>query len=612
MKHTKAALALSVALTLSVFTGCSDDDDDTTTPAADEFALLSDITDGQFAAWTTSWIQPASYVQTNLSNLYVMDVRSATDFAAGHIEGAHNVAAADVVEAAASAGSSTICMVCYTGQTASWCTMALRMAGFDDAFAMKFGMASWNDAFAPSWDSGASSDYVAQFSADNAPSLPVYTAMPVLHTGQTTGEAILDARIAAVLTEGFGANTVTAAQVFSALDDYETYNYWAAADYAAFGHVPGAFQLTPGTLTTDENLTALDPDGDNVIYCWTGQTSAFTAFYLNVMGYDALSLKFGANGMIHSALDASHAWQMGGYHANYDYAIGQQTNEFELLTEVTDAQFATWSTTPVKTAEYVHTNMADLFIVDLRSAADYALGHIEGAHNVPTLSDLPDYVTTNNTLENEVALVCYTGQTAAFANMALRMLGHDAFCMKWGMCSWRNDLATRWESNVSNDYSADMVYTASPALPSNDWPTLNTGLTSGQAILEARVDAMLAEGFGAYTITNTTLMADPSAYNVYNYWNATDFESVGHIDGAYQLTPGAVTTSTDLGGLHPTETNVLYCWTGQTSAFTSFYLCALGYDVLSLSYGANGLMHDNLPVASQWVLQNYDYPVVTN
>ncbi|MFA7330483.1 MAG: rhodanese-like domain-containing protein [Candidatus Delongbacteria bacterium] len=609
MKHTKAALALSVALTLSVFTGCSEDDDDTT-PAADEFALLSDITDVQFAAWTTSWIQPASYVQTNLSNLYIMDVRSATDFAAGHIEGAHNVAAADVVEAAASAGSSTICVVCYTGQTASWCTMALRMAGFDDAFAMKFGMASWNDEFAASWDSGASSDYVAQFSDDNAPNLPVYTAMPVLHTGQTTGEAILDARIEAVLTEGFGANAVTAAQVFGALDDYETYNYWAAADYAAFGHVPGAFQLTPGTLTTDDNLTALDPDGDNVIYCWTGQTSAFTAFYLNVLGYNALSLKFGANGMIHSALDASHAWQMGGYHANYAYTGGQQTDEFELLTAVTDAEFAGWNTTWVKTATYTHDNMADLFIVDLRSATDFAAGHIEGAHNV-ALADVGDYVAANNTNSDEVAVVCYTGQTAAFATMALRMLGHDAFCMKWGMAGWNDSFAGPWDAAISNDFSADMVTTASPALPTNSWPTLSTGLTSGQAILEARVDALLAEGFTANTISASTVMGAPESYNIFNYWSAADFEGVGHIDGAYQLTPGAVTTSTDLAGLHPTETNVLYCWTGQTSAFTGFYLGALGYDVVSLKFGANALMHDDLP-SNGWAHTALNYPVVTN
>ena len=52
MKYTKTALALSVALTLSVFTGCSDDDD-STTPTVNEHELLTDITDANFTAWTT-------------------------------------------------------------------------------------------------------------------------------------------------------------------------------------------------------------------------------------------------------------------------------------------------------------------------------------------------------------------------------------------------------------------------------------------------------------------------------------------------------------------------------------------------------------------------------
>lgn len=615
MKHMKTALALSVALTLSVFTGCSEDDDSDTTPDVDEFALLSEFTDGNFAAWNTGWVQPASYVNTNLANLYVLDVRAAADYANGHIDGAVNVAADAILDEAANAGSKTIAVVCYTGQTAAWCTMALRMAGYDDAFSMKWGMAGWHDDFAASWDNAAASTYVDQFSHAAAGNLPVYTAFPVLNTGMDTAQEILDARIEAVLTEGFGANALTAGQVMGALDDYGVYNYWAAADYTTFGHIDGAHQLTPGTLTSDENLSSMDPDGDNVIYCWTGQTSAFTAFYLNVMGYDAFSLKFGANGMIHSDLVAANhanAWHVGGYGANYAYVGGQAESEFDLMTELTDAAFAGYTTSWIKTATYVYDNRPDLFIVDLRSATDFAAGHIEGAHNV-ALADVADYVAANNTNSDEVALVCYTGQTSAFATMALRMLGADCFSMKYGMSAWRDEYATtKWEANVSNDYAADMVFDASPALPTNAWPELNTGLTSGEAILAARVDAMLTEGFGANTISNTNLMADPSVYNVFNYWTEADYLSLGHVEGSYQLTPGALTTSTDLAALHPTEANVVYCWTGQTSALVSFYLSALGYDVKSLLYGANGLMHDDLPVASQWTLQGLNYPVVTN
>jgi rhodanese-related sulfurtransferase len=248
--------------------------------------------------------------------------------------------------------------------------------------------------------------------------------------------------------------------------------------------------------------------------------------------------------------------------------------------------------------------------VDLRSATDFAAGHIEGAVNA-TVANVASIVAAQNTNGDEVAVVCYTGQTAGFATMALRMLGHDAYCMKWGMAGWHNNFATLWDNNISDDYAADMVYTASPTLPNNGWPTLNTGLNSGQAILEARVAAILAEGFPANTVSATNLMANPASYHIFNYWGATDYTNLGHIDGSYQLTPGAVTTATDLSALHPTQANVLYCWTGQTSAFTGFYLNALGYDAISLLYGANALMHEDL-TSNKWAHQGLNYPVVTN
>ncbi len=35
-----------------------------------------------------------------------------------------------------------------------------------------------------------------------------------------------------------------------------------------------------------------------VLYCYTGQTSAYLAGYLRTLGYDARTLLFGTNGMI--------------------------------------------------------------------------------------------------------------------------------------------------------------------------------------------------------------------------------------------------------------------------------------------------------------------------
>ena len=316
MKRMERILAVSVALTLAVFTGCSsDDDDDNNDPTpVNEFELLVDHLDDVQADLTTGWIQTAEYVNTNIADLFVVDIRAADAYGSGHVPGAHNVAATDVLDYVLenNTGDMPVAIVCYTGQTASFVTMGLRMMGVD-AFAMKWGMSGWHSDF-DSWTGNVSSDYVGDFVTTDAPALGSF-GFPTLATGLTSADAILAARVDAMFAEGFTPNGVSASTVYGALEDYQIFNYWGESDYLGIGHIDGAFQLTPGTVKADQNLAAFDPDAMNVIYCWTGQTSALMTFYMNVLGYDAYSLKYGANGMVWENIPG-HQWTAG---AGYDY-----------------------------------------------------------------------------------------------------------------------------------------------------------------------------------------------------------------------------------------------------------------------------------------------------
>ena len=60
------------------------------------------------------------------------------------------------------------------------------------------------------------------------------------------------------------------------------------------GHIPGAYQMDTGSFG-EEELAFLPTDQQIVIYCFTGQTSSQLTSYLNVLGYNAYSLKFGLN-----------------------------------------------------------------------------------------------------------------------------------------------------------------------------------------------------------------------------------------------------------------------------------------------------------------------------
>ncbi len=237
-----------------------------------------------------------------------------------------------------------------------------------------------------------------------------------------------------------------------------------------------------------------------------------------------------------------------------------------------------------------------VYIIDIRSAADFATGHIQNAHNV-ALADIVSHVESINMSQyTKVAIVCYTGQTAGWATLILRLLGYEkVFSMKWGMCSWHQDFASRWQNTVANGnaYASQFVTTPTDKGPVGELPVLNTGFTTGQEILEARVDALLAEGFTPATVTNQTVFAGLTNYYIVNYWPADQYADPGHIPGAMQYTPKAsIKLAADLKTLPTDKPVVVYCYTGQTSAFMAAYLRLLGYDAKSLLFGGNGMIYD--------------------
>jgi rhodanese-related sulfurtransferase len=57
-------------------------------------------------------------------------------------------------------------------------------------------------------------------------------------------------------------------------------------------------------------------------------------------------------------------------------------------------------------------------------------------------------LTTAASATKPILVVCYTGQSAGHAVVALRLSGYsDAKVLKWGMSGWRSDLAGPWEGN---------------------------------------------------------------------------------------------------------------------------------------------------------------------
>ncbi|MFO7525111.1 MAG: rhodanese-like domain-containing protein [Ignavibacteriaceae bacterium] len=293
-------------------------------------------------------------------------------------------------------------------------------------------------------------------------------------------------------------------------------------------------------------------------------------------------------------------------------------DETDLLVKYLEANgdFINTSAPAMIAASDVYTNVITLAkdwpIIDIRAAADFTAGHIDGAVNV-TLADLVNYYKNNNLETKEkVVITCYTGQSAAWGTTVLRMLGYsNVFDLKYGMSSWNEQFANRWRNSIGNGKAAQFVTTNYPKPAVGNLPVLSTGKTTGAEILEARIQTLLTEGFGAASISNGDLYLNLSNYFIVNYWSL-DHYNWGHIEGAIQYTPKSdLKLSTNLKTLPTDKPIVVYCYTGQTSGHVAAYLRLLGYNAKSLSFGVNAMSYDNMP-GTKWLETDVnDYPFVT-
>lgn len=230
------------------------------------------------------------------------------------------------------------------------------------------------------------------------------------------------------------------------------------------------------------------------------------------------------------------------------------------------------------------------YIMDIRAESVYNEGHILGAVRSTLGNIVTDAASSGG---KTILVVCYTGQSAAHAVVALRLSGYtDAKVLKFGMSSWHSNFDS-WTSNTASIAVGHSNWSteATATLAEHECPALITTATDGAGILTERVTAMLTGGFKG--IHPDTVLTTPAEYFINNYWAEVDVTTYGHIDGAYRILPLSLENN-EIKYYDPDETAVTYCWTGQTSSMITAYLTVLGYDAKSLKFGTNGLIYSEL------------------
>ena len=226
------------------------------------------------------------------------------------------------------------------------------------------------------------------------------------------------------------------------------------------GHIPTAVWADAKTFFTADNLAKLPMDNQIVVYCYTGQTASQIVSSLRMMGYDAYNLLFGFG-----------SWNPDPNAGSKIFDETTMGNDFPTTTDPTavtlmvypmptplgdtvqaaaDAYFG-GGTKNISAADlFDNLNDGDTsndpFILSVRSAEDYAKGHITGAVQVDVSELFIEASLTNLPDDRQIVVYCYTGQTASQVTSALRLLGYDAYNMTFGMQAWTMDQDVRVKS----------------------------------------------------------------------------------------------------------------------------------------------------------------------
>jgi len=557
---------------------------------------------------------------------FILSVRSASQYAKGHIPGTVNIGFTSMFTdenlAKLPDDGTQIVVVCYTGHTASQATALLNINGYD-AIALKFGMTSWttNKTAAPS-------GYNRATDTANYP-VTIGNGTGDLGSGviADTESVILDATNDFL---GSGKGTmITAAALYANLNDGYTANdpfilSIRSAEQFAIGHIPGAVNIPFRSVFTDENLSVLPTDRQIVVYCFTGHTASQITALLNVIGYDAVCLKWGmcswtTNTTIapscYDPATAAHDYPVasgsgaGNWSESYDDWYGTMQcgdpngggetegtvagSVFDILRPAFNNYLAAGKPAAV-TAASLYDNLNDSdpsndpFVLSIRKSSQYEIGHIPGAVNIgftslfteESMALLPDD-------DTQIVVVCYTGHTASQATALLNVNGYNATALKWAMTSWSTN--TTIAPSRYDRGTACHNYPVSTGNGSGDWSTaVIAGMTDEEILLEAAAGYL---GGGMKYISAADLNAtlddgnetnDPFVLSI----RKSSQYAIGHIPGAVNMPWRSLFTAENLSALPGDDTQiVVVCYTGQTASQVTALLNVLGYNASTLKHG---------------------------
>jgi len=229
------------------------------------------------------------------------------------------------------------------------------------------------------------------------------------------------------------------------------------ADAYKLGHIKGAVNVPygPSIASNLDKIRAYAKDKTLILVCYTGQMAGQTDSIFNIAGIKTRALNHGMG----TGLDVV-GW------ASLKLPLDTDPTVMPELPAVTspnkaidDAVIKYFSEAPndsyiidVPTLKEAMTKNPDkYYFIDIRAAADFANGHINGFVNIPYG---PDIAKNLDSIKEKgqgktVVVCCYTGQTAGQVDGALNILGISTTSVEFGF--GKAGFPKGWSTDKANE-----------------------------------------------------------------------------------------------------------------------------------------------------------------
>jgi rhodanese-related sulfurtransferase len=285
----------------------------------------------------------AQEVYDNLTSLWILDIRKREDYLLGHIEYSINIQPERLLRTIDSLNNvqplRRIVLVGNNGQESSYYNCLLRLAGYNNVFNLRFGMASWNNDFANDWFSalGVAAGIVnynnTLYGKNNLTELP---AMLFPDSIKST-EGKFNFRLSVLIYEGFNTEFQYLNRLSNISQAYvicygvgRLYYAPLYVPYGEAGHPENTkwYQTSPlYEFRSSKDLQTLPSDKTIIVYSGDGHESACIVAYLRFLGYNAKTVLYGANQLFYPRLlgdpeIVKYAFSQSDVH-NFPYVTGE-------------------------------------------------------------------------------------------------------------------------------------------------------------------------------------------------------------------------------------------------------------------------------------------------